>query len=40
VFDQEFNQTSIVRKNVNGPRLNLGKDALVEILNLVAHGAC
>jgi len=38
VFDQEFNQTSIVRKNVNGPRLNLGKDALVEILNLVAHG--
>ncbi len=37
VFDQEFNQTSIVRKDVNGPRLDLGKDALVEIIDLVAH---
>lgn len=38
VFDQELNRTSIVRKNVNGPRLDLGKDALMETLDLVAHG--
>lgn len=37
VFDQQFNQTSIVRKDANGPRLDLGKNALVEILDLVAH---
>jgi hypothetical protein len=38
VFDQEFHQTGIVRKDINGPRLDLSKDALVEILDLVAHG--
>lgn len=37
MFDQEFNQPGIVRKDVNGARLDLSKDAPVEILDLVAH---
>jgi hypothetical protein len=37
VFGQEFNQSSGIRKDINRPRLNLGKDALMEVLDLVAH---
>ena len=38
VLGQEFNQTSVIRKDVNRPGFDLGKDARVEILDLVAHG--
>jgi hypothetical protein len=37
VFDQELDQTGIVRENVYGPRFDFGKDAVVEILDLVSH---
>jgi hypothetical protein len=37
VLGKEFNQSSVIRKDINRPRLNLGKDALVEVLDFVAH---
>ena len=37
VIDQEFNQASIIRKDVDRPGFDLGQDALVEILDPVAH---
>jgi hypothetical protein len=38
VINQEFDQTSIVRENVNRPRFDFGKDALMEVLDLEGHG--
>ncbi len=40
VFDQQFNETHIVGKNIDRPRFDLCKDALVEILELNAMRAC
>jgi len=37
VFDQELHQTGIVRENVYGPSFDFGKDAVVEILDLLSH---
>jgi hypothetical protein len=37
VLDEEFDQASVVRKDIDGPGIDLGKDTLMEILDLVAH---
>ena len=37
VLGEQLDQTSVVGKYINGPRLNFGEHALMEVLNFKRH---
>jgi len=39
VLDQEFDQPCVVRDYIDRPRLDLGQDSWVEVLDCVGHGS-
>lgn len=39
VFGQQFNKTGVVGKDIDWPRFDVGKYALVEVFDLERHAA-